>query len=207
MVTLPAHRLPLHHATRITAARVKDPTLPLTPGAIRPPLFGALLIQCDGLLARLQRLTERAEATNEALGSDVMSFALEGYALLKLSGRNRGLEGLRRELSGRFAKGGRAPEPAANPTAATQVIRKAPVAQAAGVLLALDHQAPNPSTRQDAHPRSHAPCRTVDSHHSNPRREATQAPDVACYRQDHRLSHGCSSPDGDSRHTTAACDF
>jgi hypothetical protein len=63
-------------------------------------------------LTRLQRLTERAEATDEALGSDVMSFALEGYALLKLSGKNQGLEGLRRELSGRFAKGSRAPEPA-----------------------------------------------------------------------------------------------
>lgn len=63
-------------------------------------------------LTRLQRLTERAEATDEALGSDVMSFALEGYALLKLSGKNQGLEGLRHELSGRFAKGSRAPEPA-----------------------------------------------------------------------------------------------
>jgi hypothetical protein len=63
-------------------------------------------------LARLQRLTERAEVTDEVLGSDVMSFALEGYALLKVSGKNQGLEGLRRELSGRFAKGSRAPEPA-----------------------------------------------------------------------------------------------
>lgn len=63
-------------------------------------------------LARLQRLTERAEATDEALGSDVMSFALEGYALLKVSGKNQGLEGLRRELSGRFAKGPRTAEPA-----------------------------------------------------------------------------------------------
>jgi hypothetical protein len=67
-------------------------------------------------LTRLQRLTERAEATDEALGSDVMSFALEGYALLKLSGKNQGLEGLRRELSGRFAKGGRAPESALSGT-------------------------------------------------------------------------------------------
>ncbi len=62
-------------------------------------------------LARLQRLTERAEAIDEGLGSDAMSFAQKGYALLKESGKNQGLEGLRRELSGRFAKGGRAPEP------------------------------------------------------------------------------------------------
>lgn len=55
-------------------------------------------------LARLQKLTERAQDTDEALGSDLMSFALEGYALLKVSGRNQGLEGLRSELSSRFAK-------------------------------------------------------------------------------------------------------
>ena len=33
-----------------------------------------------------------------------MSFALEGYALLKVSGRNQGLEGLRKALSTRFAR-------------------------------------------------------------------------------------------------------
>lgn len=55
-------------------------------------------------LTRLQQLTERAQDTDEALGSDLMSFALEGYALLKVSGRNQGLEGLRGELSSRFAK-------------------------------------------------------------------------------------------------------
>ena len=57
-------------------------------------------------LVRLQRLTERAEATDEALGSDVMSTALEGYALLKVAGKNQGLEGLRKDLSARFAKQG-----------------------------------------------------------------------------------------------------
>jgi hypothetical protein len=85
------------------------------PPSLSLPEAQADLSTIDALrprLARLQRLTERAEATDEALGSDVMSFALEGYALLKLSGRNQGLEGLRRELSGRFAKGSRAPEPA-----------------------------------------------------------------------------------------------
>lgn len=85
------------------------------PPSLSLPEAQADLSTIDALrprLARLQRLTERAEATDEALGSDVMSFALEGYALLKLSGKNQGLEGLRRELSGRFAKGSRAPEPA-----------------------------------------------------------------------------------------------
>jgi hypothetical protein len=33
-----------------------------------------------------------------------MSVALQGYALLKVSGKNQGLEGLRKELGARFAK-------------------------------------------------------------------------------------------------------
>lgn len=57
-------------------------------------------------LARLQRLAERAEDTDVALGSDVMTLALEGYAPLKVAGRNQGLEGLRKELSARFSRGG-----------------------------------------------------------------------------------------------------
>ncbi|TWI04655.1 hypothetical protein IP90_00788 [Luteimonas cucumeris] len=55
-------------------------------------------------LQRLKKLAERAEDSETALGSDVMSLALEGYALLKVAGRNQGLEALRRELSGRFNK-------------------------------------------------------------------------------------------------------
>ena len=56
------------------------------------------------LLERLQRLTARVDDTVAALGSDVMDVALEGYALVKVSGRAQGLDDLRRELSGRFAK-------------------------------------------------------------------------------------------------------
>lgn len=62
-------------------------------------------------LARLQRLTERAGDSEMALGSDVMNAALEGYALLKVSGRNQGLEALRQALSARFGKAGRRTEP------------------------------------------------------------------------------------------------
>ena len=62
-------------------------------------------------LQRLQRLTERATDTEIALGSDVMNCALQGYALLKVSGKNQGLEGLRRELGTRFAKSPRQGEP------------------------------------------------------------------------------------------------
>lgn len=62
-------------------------------------------------LARLRRLTERAEDSEMALGSDVMIASLEGYALLKVSGRNQGLEGLRQSLSARFGKTSRRAEP------------------------------------------------------------------------------------------------
>ena len=60
---------------------------------------------------RLQRLAERANDTEALLGSDVMRCALDGYALLKVAGRNQGLEGLRKALSTRFSKSARAPEP------------------------------------------------------------------------------------------------
>ena len=55
-------------------------------------------------LQRLLRLAERATDTEIALGSDVMNVALQGYALLKVAGKNQGLEGLRKELGSRFAK-------------------------------------------------------------------------------------------------------
>lgn len=61
-------------------------------------------------LQRLQRLVERAQDSEVALGSDVMSLALEGYALLKVAGKNQGLEAMRKDLSSRFSKT-RAPEP------------------------------------------------------------------------------------------------
>ena len=62
------------------------------------------------LLDRLQKLAERGSDTEIALGSDVMDVALEGYGLLKVSGKNQGLDGLRKELSSRWAKTRRATE-------------------------------------------------------------------------------------------------
>ena len=53
---------------------------------------------------RLTRLTERSGDTEFALGSDVMHTALQGYAQLKLTGKNQGLEGLRKWLSARFTR-------------------------------------------------------------------------------------------------------
>ena len=61
--------------------------------------------QIGTFLMRLTRLGERAGDTSTALGSDLMSFALEGYGLLRVSGKNQGLVDLRRDLSARFARG------------------------------------------------------------------------------------------------------
>ncbi|MGV8959048.1 MAG: hypothetical protein ACOH1V_01480 [Stenotrophomonas sp.] len=62
-------------------------------------------------LQRLARLAERATDTDIALGGDVMRCALYSYALLKVAGRNQGLEGLRKALGTRFAKTSRVVEP------------------------------------------------------------------------------------------------
>lgn len=55
-------------------------------------------------LDRLQRLAERGDDTEIALGSDLVSLAHEGYALLKVAGKSQGLDGLRKELSVRFRR-------------------------------------------------------------------------------------------------------
>jgi hypothetical protein len=71
------------------------------------------LDQLGPVLDRLQRLAERGRDTEMALGADVMGVALEGYGLLRVSGRQQGLDGLRQELSNRWARRGSAePEPA-----------------------------------------------------------------------------------------------
>lgn len=62
------------------------------------------------LMEQMQRLVSRLDDTVAALGSDVMDVALEGYAQIKLSGGAEGLDELRRELSGRWAKSRRRAE-------------------------------------------------------------------------------------------------
>jgi len=71
-------------------------------------------------MVRLTRLSERASDTSFALGSDVMAAALEGYNLLKRSGKSEGLDSLRKELGLRFVKAARqaAAEPAPAPAPA-----------------------------------------------------------------------------------------
>lgn len=66
-------------------------------------------------LIRLERLFEKANDTDIALGSDVMTAALEGYAFLKISGKGEGLEGLRRAMSARFERSGSTTPPVPTP--------------------------------------------------------------------------------------------
>ena len=87
---------------------------------IVPPNLGVAEAQADLValdllrprLMRLRQLMERADDTEMALGSDIIGVALEGYALLKVSGKGEALKSARKELSARFAKGARAAEPA-----------------------------------------------------------------------------------------------
>ena len=65
------------------------------------------LDQLRPLLQRLARLAERGADTEMGLGADLMEVALEGYALLKVSGKQMGLDGLRKELGSRWVKGRR----------------------------------------------------------------------------------------------------
>ncbi len=53
-------------------------------------------------LVKMARLHERLQDTEMALGSDLMTNALKGYAVLKVAGKGAGLDSLRRMLSARF---------------------------------------------------------------------------------------------------------
>ena len=68
-------------------------------------------------LSRMSRLFERMQDTEIALGSDLMTNSLEGYAVLKVAGKGAGLDSLRQMLSARFARSPRpgAPTPAPTP--------------------------------------------------------------------------------------------
>ena len=53
---------------------------------------------------RMQRLGERLANTDTVVGASIMRASLQGYSLLKVSGQNQGLEGLRETLGARFAR-------------------------------------------------------------------------------------------------------
>lgn len=64
----------------------------------------------DALRARLMRVEKLHEKMRDsllALGSDVMSAALDGYAFLKVAGKGEGLDAVRKSLSVRFSGGPR----------------------------------------------------------------------------------------------------
>ena len=64
-------------------------------------------------MLRLGRLSERASDTTIALGSDVMTTALQVYAQIKLSGSGEGLAAARRDLGTRFVRGPKMAQPKA----------------------------------------------------------------------------------------------
>lgn len=72
---------------------------------------------------RLRQLTGRCEDSETAMGSDVMSASLEGYALLKVLGKGSALESLRQEISARFSRKSAA---VAAPAAALAPLKGAP---------------------------------------------------------------------------------
>jgi hypothetical protein len=55
-------------------------------------------------ITRLRKLMGRVDDSEMALGSDMMTTALEGYALLKVLGKGSGLDALRREMASRFSR-------------------------------------------------------------------------------------------------------
>jgi len=68
------------------------------------------LVNLDALRSRSTRIRQllgRVEDSEMALGSDVMSAALEGYALLKVLGKGSGLDALRQGISARFVRSNR----------------------------------------------------------------------------------------------------
>jgi hypothetical protein len=98
------------------ALRIVDQNPQIVPPKVPVADAVAQLATLDRLrprLVRLARLAEMAGDTDAALGSDIMTVSLQAYGLLKLIGRADGLEGLRKELSVRFAKGPRTTEPKA----------------------------------------------------------------------------------------------
>ena len=68
------------------------------------------------LFTRLNQLMEKAGDTEMAIGSDIMAGALEGYGVLKVTGKGAGLDDLRAQMSARFNKKPAAKKPATTTT-------------------------------------------------------------------------------------------
>ena len=64
----------------------------------------AALDKLRPFFARLRQLAAKADDTEMALGSDVLSAALEGYALAKAAGKGAALDALREAMSSRYSR-------------------------------------------------------------------------------------------------------
>ena len=71
--------------------------------------------QLRSRLVRVARIFERMSDSQLALGSDVMSGAMEGYAFLKVAGQGEGLDAARKALAVRFSRGAKPKEDEAEP--------------------------------------------------------------------------------------------
>lgn len=58
--------------------------------------------QLRGRFLRLRELLERIDSVEMALGSDIITAALEGYGYVKMGGKSAGLDGLRESMSVRY---------------------------------------------------------------------------------------------------------
>ena len=70
------------------------------------------LVALDALRPRLQRLralTDRADDTELALGSDILSASLDGYALAKVGGKGTALDTLKDAMQTRLSRKPRKP--------------------------------------------------------------------------------------------------
>ncbi|MEV8470161.1 hypothetical protein [Ralstonia sp. UNC404CL21Col] len=61
-------------------------------------------------LVRVEKLYEKMRDSQLALGRDLMTGSLEGYAFLKVAGKGEGLDTARQALSARFSRGRRKKE-------------------------------------------------------------------------------------------------
>ena len=67
------------------------------------------LDQLRPLIARLRQLMAKADDTETALGSDILSAAREGYAFAKIAGKGAGLETLREAMAARYTRKAKKP--------------------------------------------------------------------------------------------------
>lgn len=75
------------------------------------------MAQLDALrprATRIRQLLGRIDDSEMALGSDMMTTSLEGYALLKVLGKGSGLDGLRSNMAARFSRKAPAAKPSAD---------------------------------------------------------------------------------------------